>query len=195
MASPDIAANKYSSDDWLKLNDDGTYTYDYDRHLYYVARNTALKISCAFSNVGTGYGEMMNEDNLFGTNTQVYSPFEFLSWKLDATKDNGVGYDDTGLEWNDFMNTDAGKALAKQIRMASAVDYLADKTDGDTAPYWYVRHGMADRDTSFAVEALLYLCMINDADILDANFGFAWLKPHSGDYDVNEAYDWLKTIL
>lgn len=191
----DIAANKYSSDDWLKLNDDGTYTYDYDRHLYYVARNTTLKISCAFSNFGTGYGEMMNEDNLFGTTAQAYSPFEFLSWKLDATKDNGVGYDDTGLEWDDFMKTDDGKALAKQIRMASAVDYLADKADGDTAPYWYVRHGMADRDTSFAVVALLYLSIINDADILDANFGFAWLKPHSGDYDVNEAYDWLKTIL
>ena len=137
----------------------------------------------------------MNEDNLFGTKNQAYSPFEFLSWKLDANKGNGVGFDDTGLDWDAYMKTEAGKALAKQIRMTSAVDYLADKTDGDTAPYWYVRHGMADRDTAFAVEALLYLGMVNDPEILDANFGFAWLKPHSGNYDVAEAYAWLKSVL
>ena len=154
-----------------------------------------MKISCAFSNVGTGYGEMMNEDNLFGTTAQVYSPFEFLSWRLDATKDNGVGLDDTGLEWDEYILTDAGQALVKQIRMSNAIAYLTDKEDGDSAPYWYVRHGMIDRDTSFAVEALLYLAMKNDNTIKNVNFEFAWLKPHSGNYDVQEAYDWLETIL
>ena len=191
----DIAANKYGESDWLKLNDDGSYEYDYDKHLYYVARNTALKISCAFSNVGTGYGEMMNEDNLFGGRTQEYSPFEFLSWELDSVAGNGVGKDDTGLSWEDYLKTEAGAELSKQIRMTSAVDYLVDLDDGDTAPYWYVRHGMADRDTSFAVEASLYYAMLKDGTIKDINFGFAWLKPHSGNYDVQEAYDWLKDIV
>ncbi len=28
----------------------------------------------------------------------------------------------------------------------------------------------------------------NNIDISDSDTGFAWLKPHSGDYDVPEAY-------
>ena len=80
--------------------------------------------------------------------------------------------------------------------MTSAVDYLVDHSDGcTTAPYWYVRHGMKDRDTSFAVEATLYYSMINESAIKDVDFEFAWLQPHAGDYDVAEAYAWLKTIL
>lgn len=191
----DIAGSTYGDSAWLKLNDDGTYTYDYDEHLYFVAKNTALKIACAFSNAGTGYGEFMNEDNLFGGPENEYSPFEFLSWELDAIAGNGVGKDDTGLTWEEYLATDEGKELSKQIRMTSAVDYLVDSSDGDTAPYWYVRHGMKDRDTSFAVEAVLYYAMINDEAIKDVDFEFAWLQPHSGNYDVNEAYSWLKSIL
>jgi len=30
---------------------------------------------------------------------------------------------------------------------------------------------------------------------VEHNVGFAWLKPHSGDYDVPEAYAWLKSVL
>lgn len=192
----DIADSTYNDSKWLTINDDGTYTYDYNEHLYFVARNTALKISCAFSNVGTGYGEFMNEDNLFGAPNQEYCPFEFRSWELDSIAGNGVGKDDTGLSWTEFLATDAGKAVSKQIRMTSAVDYLTDKTDDSTvAPYWYVRHGMKDRDTSFAVEGTLYYSMINESAIKDVDFEFAWLQPHAGNYDVAEAYAWLKTIL
>lgn len=54
---------------------------------------------------------------------------------------------------------------------------------------------MDDRDTSFAVEALLFNLVRNSAKITDANVGFAWLMPHSGDYDVPEAYSWLKKVL
>ena len=36
--------------DWLNLQDDGDYDFDYDELLYFVARNTALKVACAFSN-------------------------------------------------------------------------------------------------------------------------------------------------
>jgi hypothetical protein len=58
-----------------------------------------------------------------------------------------------------------------------------------------VRHGMADRDTSFAVEGTLYYALINDPSIQNVDFSFAWLKPHSGDYDIEEAYAWLAGIL
>jgi hypothetical protein len=59
------------------------------------------------------------------------------------------------------------------------------------APYWYFRHGMRDRDTSFAVEVALYYAVLNARDVSNVNFELAWLKPHGGDYDVPEAYEWV----
>ncbi|MCR4859110.1 MAG: CocE/NonD family hydrolase [Bacteroidales bacterium] len=177
---------------WLVFNADGSYEYDLDKHLLYLARYTALKPAPAFSNLGM-YENNMNEDDLFGTEDQDYAPFNACSWNNDRVK-NGVGKDDTGLDWDAYMETEEGKALALQIKMASAIDYLRENTS-DTAPFWYVRHGMDDRDNSFAVETTLFLSVKASPRVKDANVGFAWLEPHGGDYDVPEAYSWLKGIL
>jgi len=177
---------------WLTFNDDGSYTYDFDKHLYYLAKYTTLKVAPSFSNKGL-YSAGMNEDNLFGSESDEYSPFNAYSWNYDSQKNN-VGKDDTGLTWDEFIKTDDGKALAKEIKMASAMDYLLENRS-DTAPYWYVRHGMDDRDTSFSVETTLFYSVKTSPKVKNSNVGFAWLKPHSGDYDVNEAYTWLKAVL
>lgn len=177
---------------WLVFNDDGSYTYDLDKHLYYVAKYTALKPAPAFSNKGL-FVTHMNEDSLFGSDNIPYCPFNEYSWNND-TKRNAVGKDDTGMDWNEYMNTEEGKSLALQIKMTSAIDYLIEGK-ADIAPYWYVRHGMDDRDTSFAVEALLFNTVRSNGAIVSSDTGFAWLKPHSGDYDVPEAYSWLRSVL
>ena len=177
---------------WVVFNADGTFTYDLDKHLAYLARYTTLKVAPAFSNTGL-YGNAQSEDTLFGSETDPYSPFNAWSWDHDA-QTNQVGRDDTGLSWEDFLQTEDGRRLALQVKMASAIDYLIEGKS-DTAPFWYVRHGMDDRDTSFAVEATLFAAVKNSAKVTDANVGFAWLRPHSGDYDVPEAYTWLKDIL
>ncbi len=178
---------------WLTFNEDGTFVYDYDAHVLWVAHQTNLKISPAFSNVGTGYGEMMNEDNLFGARDQEYAPFNEYSWSIDATE-NKVGLDDTGLTWDEYMATEEGAALALQIKMTNPIPYLLSE-EGDSAPNWYVRYGMADRDSSFAVEAVLNAALDAAEDVEDKTFEYAWLKPHSGNYDVQEAYAWLKQQL
>ena len=54
---------------------------------------------------------------------------------------------------------------------------------------------MDDRDNSFAVEATLFYAVKGSPKVKANNVGFAWLKPHSGDYDVPEAYTWLKEVL
>ena len=177
---------------WVIFNADGTFTYDLDKHLAYLARYTTLKVAPAFSNTGL-YGNAQSEDTLFGSETDPYSPFNAWSWDHDAQA-NQVGRDDTGLSWDEFLQTEDGRRLALQVKMASAIDYLIEGKS-DTAPFWYVRHGMDDRDTSFAVEATLFAAVKNSAKVTDANVGFAWLRPHSGDYDVPEAYTWLKGIL
>jgi hypothetical protein len=81
------------------------------------------------------------------------------------------------------------------MKMVNPIPYLIDDNDGDSAPYWYVRRGIRDRDTSFAVEALLYYAMINDSSISNKNFEFAWLQGHGSNYDVQEAYEWVDEIL
>ena len=177
---------------WLVFNADGSFTYDLDKHLSYLARYTTLKVAPAFSNTGL-YGNAQSEDTLFGSESDPYSPFNAYAWEHDSQA-NQVGRDDTGLSWEAFLQTEDGRRLALQVKMASAIDYLIEEKS-DTAPFWYVRHGMDDRDTSFAVEATLFAAVKNSAKVSDANVGFAWLRPHSGDYDVPEAYAWLKGIL
>ena len=177
---------------WIVFNQDGTWTYDYQKHLEYVALYTTLKPAPAFSNYGL-YSIQMNEDTLFGSETDEYCPFNPYSWNNDKVKNN-VGKDDTGLSWDDFMQTEAGKALILETKMTCAMDYLLEDTS-DTAPCWYVRHGMDDRDASWPVEATLFASIMNSPQVKAHNLSFAWLKPHSGDYDVKEAYAWLKNVL
>ena len=177
---------------WLTFNEDGTWAYDYNKHRYYVALYTTLKPAPSFSNQGI-YDIMMNEDNLFGSEQDEYCPFNPYSWNHDTRKNN-VGKDDTGMTWDEFMQTEAGKALALETKMTCAMDYMLEGKS-DAAPYWYVRHGMDDRDASWAVEATLFASIMNSPQVKAHNVGFAWLKPHSGDYDVKEAYTWLKDVL
>ena len=190
----DISNSDWHDNNWLILNDDGSYAYDFEQHKYFVAMNTKLKIAPAFSNSGIYEPQQQNEDNLFGTIDEPYSPFEFLSWNLDKVK-NTVGKDNTNLNWDEFMNTEAGKILAFQIKLTSPFDYLTIENNVKTAPYWYVRWGMKDRDSSFALETVFYHELLNNKNIKNLNFGFAWLKPHSGNYDAVEAFNWLEEIL
>ena len=183
--------------DWLTINDDGGFTYDFGKHLNWVAANNKLKVVCAFSNKGLPWAAT-NEDSLFGTTAYEYSAFEPYSWDHDSVEGNGCGKDDTGLTWEEFMATEEGAFLNLQMRMSNTVEYLNDREGEDAgtkAPFWYVRYGMNDRDSSFAVETILCYSIANNPDVQDMSFELAWLKPHSGDYDVTEAYAWLDGVL
>ncbi len=105
---------------------------------------------------------------------------------------DGSGLDDTGKKWDAYI-ADPATTLDDQIRMVSPMTYL--NSSADSAPYWYVRHGMVDRDTSFAVEVALYYAILKDPSVKDVNFRLAWMRPHSGNYDVQEAYAWLAGVL
>ena len=183
--------------DWLVFNEDGSFTYDYAKHITWVAANNRLKVVCAFSNKGLPWAAT-NEDSLFGTTAFEYSAFEPWSWDHDSVEGNGCGPGDTGMTWAEFMETEGGKALALQMRMSNTVEYLNDAEGDDAgvkAPHWYVRYGMNDRDSSFALETILRYSIWNCEAIRDRSFEFTWLKPHAGDYDVTEAYAWLDAAL
>lgn len=188
----DIERRRRVNNGWIVFNDDGSYSYDLEKHLYYVARYTTLKPAPSFSNKGF-YRVGQNEDTIFGDAFDEYCAFNAYSWEHDSVKNN-VGKDDTGMSWEEFMNTEKGGMVALQLKMTSAMDYILEGKS-DIAPNWYVRHGMDDRDTSFAVEATLFCAIQGSSKVKDHNVGFSWLKPHSGDYDVPEAYAWLGGLL
>ncbi len=54
---------------------------------------------------------------------------------------------------------------------------------------------MIDRDTAFAMQTILAYALKNTAKVKDVNFNIAYLRPHSGNYDVRESFAWVKAKL
>ena len=181
--------------------------YNLDQFLTTIP-NSVLKIAPAFDNLGLVHAGTQNENNLVGTSTQQYSHWQEWAWNDADTSIAGVGKTNTGLSWDEFLQTDDGAIVALQAKMTTPIPYLLGAanipylkyTKGSdectVAPYWYVRHGHADRDTSFAVDTILYYALLNhdavDNDFLDLNF--AWRQGHGGNYDTAEAFDWLDSV-
>lgn len=194
----DNAAGSSSADpmgeyEWLTVAN-GKAAIDWDKYMYWVANQTVLKGAPSFDNQGTTNEHwQFKENNLFGTAKQSYSHIIEWSWNNDTAKVNGVGF--SAMTWAEFQASDEWKLVQQQGKMTNPIPYLQNADDGDSAPYWYVRYGMVDRDSSFAVETILYFALINDSSIKNINFNFSWLKPHAGNYDVLEAYTWLAEIL
>ncbi len=187
----DINALTYKDSTWYSIDANGQATLDLNKYLYFVVQNKALKTPPAFDNYKSVLQGAMNESDLAGTPAQEYSAFSEWAWNHNGVPGDGIGAEDTGLLWRDYIQTDAGEAVVKQMDMVNPMPYLVSDTEGDSAPYWYYRHGMIDRDTSFAVEVAMYYAALNAWDIDNLNFELAWLKPHSGNYDVPEAYEWV----
>ena len=189
----DISSNTYPDSSWYSINGHGKASVDMGQYLYFVAKNTQLKGMPASDNLASPLPKpdgTRSESTVAGTPAQEYSNFAEWSWNNNAIPGDGVGYDDTGLQWTDFIQTDAGEAVVKQMVMSNPMPYLVSG-DGDASPYWYFRHGMKDRDTSFDVPVALYYAVLNSSYVSNVNFNLAWLKPHGSDYDVPEAYEWV----
>jgi hypothetical protein len=62
----------------------------------------------------------------------------------------------------------------------------------DTAKHWRIRHGAFDRDTSLAIPVILATLLQNSG--YDVDFRLPWGLPHSGDYDLDELFDWIDSL-
>jgi hypothetical protein len=83
--------------------------------------------------------------------------------------------------------------VGNQVKLIDPMHYIDSRAD--TAPYWYVRHGTRDRDTSFTVSINLARALAADRDVRDLNYRLAWDQPHAGNYDVPEAMQWIADML
>lgn len=82
----------------------------------------------------------------------------------------------------------AGRADAQTVKMMSPMPYIAQTP----TQYWRIRVGTNDRDTSLAVSAILAAKLQNSGKSVD--YALPWDVPHSGDYDLNELFDWIDSI-
>lgn len=190
------------ANDWLNLTGSGTAAMvsaiDYAKFIRYVATNQALKTVVAFDAVGvtgnknaaTGAWNITGETNLFGSSTQTYANFTEWTWLNNQVPGDGSGFDDVGGTWAQHLAS-SSNTLGKQLRLINPVAYLTN-TGSNPAPYWYVRHGMVDRDTAFAMQTLLYHAVRNNAAVKDVSFKYPYLVGHAGNYDVQEAFAWIK---
>ena len=84
----------------------------------------------------------------------------------------------------------AGKADEATIKMMNPLSYLNEKT----APqHWRIRVGTKDRDTSHAIAAILAAKLRNSGKNVD--MAMPWGVPHSGDYDLDELFAWMDSVV
>ena len=190
--------------DWLTLSGTGTTAtvaaIDYPKFLKFVTTPIQLKTVVAFDAVGvtdnknatTGVWNISGETNLFGSEAFQYANFTEWAWTNNAVKGDGSGVDDTGLSWSNYLASSTN-TLAQQLKLINPLTYL--NTAADTAPHWYVRHGMIDRDTAFSMQLLLQQAIRNDPSVKTLDFKLSYLTGHSGNYDVQEAFAWIRSRL
>ena len=122
----------------------------------------------AFDNVDLSTGE----NNLFGDKTTDNK--HFTKYMLEHSTLNGQMAD------------------KNIIKMMNPMNYIGTK--GTTLPkYWRIRHGAVDKDTSLAIPAILALKLENTGKNVD--FASPWATPHSGDYDLDELFTWIDSIV
>ncbi|MDD4681267.1 MAG: CocE/NonD family hydrolase, partial [Clostridia bacterium] len=116
---------------WLNIEGDKA-NIDWDEYLYWIGtENTGLKTAPAFSNRGTSNQHpVLNEDNIFGSRNQAYSPFEFWSWNNHIAEDIDVGKNNTGLDWDSYLETEKGESLKLQMKTTNPIPYLLSDEEG-----------------------------------------------------------------
>ena len=143
-----------------------------------------MKSPPAFDSLDASSGE----NNLFGdkkTDNKNFTKFSF-----DIANKEAIEYYQKG-KFNDksikiVIPKMADKAI---IKMMNPMNYI------ESAPtkYWRIRHGAIDKDTSLAIPAILAIKLKNSGKIVD--FTAPWGQGHGGDYDLDELFDWIDTVV
>ncbi len=124
----------------------------------------------------------------------------FDSYQVDgqaASGENGEFGNESGSDANftPWAAAKTGATLTEEMKenvwLMNPMNFIGD---GNTtvAGHWYIRHGARDRDTAFPIAINLATKLENNGK--DVNFKLPWNRPHSGDYSLNELFDWIKII-
>lgn len=152
----------------------GEYITDLNmtQYLNYVVSTQALKTVPAFDSMIDGLNPASGENEEFG----------------DA---NGSSVNFT--EYTARKNNSAiSKGTNLLVALMNPMNFIGD-SQTTVAPHWYIRHGARDRDTAFPVPINFATRLLNEGK--DVDFLLAWNRPHSGDYALDELFEWIRDIL
>ncbi len=160
----------YAGTDLSKINafdikDAKVLSVDFDAYMIYLER---MKTPPAFD----ALNNKSFENNLFGT----------------VSIENRHFTEYASMHSKDHNATIADK---ETIKMMNPMNYVGDK-QAKTSKNWRIRHGAKDKDTSFAISIILATKLKNKG--YQVNLELPWDKPHSGDYDLDELFNWADSI-
>ena len=149
---------------WLKIKDNKVVDLDFAAYVRYMERQ---KTPPAFDALDLSAGE----NQLFGSATVDKQHFT----KFSA----------------DHSTVAATSADEHAVRMMNPLYYLGKPGTG-AAAHWRIRHGTKDKDTSLAIPLILGATLQNRG--YDVDLALPWDKPHSGDYDLDQLFEWVATV-
>lgn len=150
---------------------------DLDKYLNYVASCTALKTPPAFDSWGVLDGAASAENKVFGNSKGEAAIF--TEYSLRAHTGN--------------KKATLDKAMRERVYIMNPMNFIGGDSDSQIAQHWYIRHGAKDRDTSFLVPINLATKLQNAG--YDVNFALPWNRPHSGDYNLDDLFTWIQSVL
>ena len=151
----------------------GEYITDLDmqKYLNYVVSTQPLKGVPAFDSQIEGINNASGENEEFGDEAG-----------------SCVNFTDYTAQKNGKVLTDE---IRRNVRLMNPMSFIGNgKTS--VAPHWYIRHGARDRDTAFPIPVNFATKLQNAGK--DVNFLLAWNRPHSGDYALDELFQWIAEI-
>lgn len=152
---------------WITINNGTVTDIDFDGYVSYLSRSKAAP---AFDNVDLNNPNA--ENNLFGTSTVDNQHFSQFS------SDN---------------DTSGGTMADSQIiKMMNPMNYIGSEGT-DVAKYWRIRHGAKDSDTAISTPTILALTLQSNGANVD--FAVPWGQGHGGDYDLEELFTWIDSIV
>lgn len=149
---------------------------DLDKYLTYVATTTPLKTPPAFDQMGVLIPTPSPENKVFG-NTYGDAA-NFTNFSLQHRLDN--------------TSATLDAEMVERVALMNPMNFIGNDK-ASVAPNWYIRHGAKDRDTSFLVPVNLATKLMNADKNVD--FALPWNRPHSGDYNLDDLFNWIKTTL
>ena len=156
-------------------NTDYVTGIDLDKYLSYVASVTPLKTPPAFDQYGVLIDTPTPENNVFGN--PEGTPANFTDFSLrHRLHDN---------------NATLSKEMVQRVFIMNPMNFISENASS-VAPHWFIRHGAKDRDTSFLVPVNLATKLKNSG--YDVNFFLPWNRPHSGDYNLDDLFNWIDSV-
>jgi hypothetical protein len=150
---------------------------DMDKYLNYVASSTALKTPPAFDSWGVAGGSVSPENKVFGNTKGEPNNFTEFSLRKRTGKAKAT----------------LDKDLQERVFIMNPMNFVDESQGNTVARHWFIRHGAKDRDTSFLVPINLATKLQNAGK--DVNFALPWNRPHSGDYNLDDLFGWIKTVI